>query len=316
MPISQSTSAPLFVVLGATGGQGRSIVRAIEESSTAYRVRAVTRDASKPAAKALETIGCSVVAVSDIGSVEGVRKAFEGADVVFAVTMSDYSEGGIEREYKQGKAQMDAAKAEGVKTVVWSGLPDLTKLSNGKHPVEIFEVKDNITVYGRSLNAFKLLDVQPGSFASNYFSQQAPRKTPEGQFILSVAFNADTVIPIIDIDVDYGAFVLGAIEHGVEEVHASAEYLTPVQIAEAFTRVSGKQVTFVRLPDEQFQGAIAAHNVLLANRLLEMFQAISSGFGYYAGRDLGPSNKILSRPARTFEETLRAKKEVVDKVLE
>jgi len=316
MPISQLTSDPLFVVLGATGGQGRSIVRAIEESPTAYRVRAVTRDASKPASKALENIGCTVVAVSDIGSVEGVRKAFEGADVVFAITMSDYSEDGIEREYQQGKAQMDAAKAEGVKTVVWSGLPDVTKLSNGKHPVEIFEVKHNIAAYGRSLNAFKLLDVQPGSFTSNYFAQQAPRKTPEGQFVLSVAFNADSVIPIIDIEADYGAFVLGAIDHGVEEVHASAEYVTPVQIAEAFTRVSGKQVTFVRLPDEQFQSTVAAHNVFLANYLLNMFKAISSGFGYYAGDDLGPSNKILSRPARTFEETLRANKEAVDKLLQ
>jgi hypothetical protein len=35
-------------------------------------------------------------------------------------------------EYNQGKNIVDAAKAEGVKHLVWSGLPNVTKVSNGE----------------------------------------------------------------------------------------------------------------------------------------------------------------------------------------
>ena len=57
----------LLVVFGATGVQGGSVVKAIlgdAKMSQNWTVRGVTRDVSKPSAKALESLGAETIAVS------------------------------------------------------------------------------------------------------------------------------------------------------------------------------------------------------------------------------------------------------------
>ena len=60
----------ILVVFGATGAQGGSVVKAILGDSRTrqqWTVRGVTRDVSKPSAKALENLGAQTVAVSSGG---------------------------------------------------------------------------------------------------------------------------------------------------------------------------------------------------------------------------------------------------------
>jgi len=57
----------VLVVFGATGSQGGSVVKAIlgdPKTNGEWTVRAITRDVSKPSAKALESLGAEIVAVS------------------------------------------------------------------------------------------------------------------------------------------------------------------------------------------------------------------------------------------------------------
>jgi uncharacterized protein YbjT (DUF2867 family) len=84
MTITQSQTAPLVVVGGATGNQGGSVVHWLKESDKDYRIRALTRDATKLKAKALAELGAEVVSV-DLKSEnkEDIVKAYTGADVVF-----------------------------------------------------------------------------------------------------------------------------------------------------------------------------------------------------------------------------------------
>jgi len=84
MTITQLTSAPLVAVVGATGNQGGSVIKALAESDKPYRVRAFTRDATKLAALELIKLGVDVVAVSlVVENKEEVYKVFVGADVAF-----------------------------------------------------------------------------------------------------------------------------------------------------------------------------------------------------------------------------------------
>ena len=64
--------------------QGGSVVKALAESSKAYRVRGIGRDVNKPAAQALSKQGVEMVA-ADIADRAAIDKAFAGADIVFAV---------------------------------------------------------------------------------------------------------------------------------------------------------------------------------------------------------------------------------------
>lgn len=56
----------ILTVFGATGNQGGSVIEAILADpalSKEYKIRAITRDTSKPAAKALAAKGAEVVSV-------------------------------------------------------------------------------------------------------------------------------------------------------------------------------------------------------------------------------------------------------------
>ena len=82
----------IFVVFGATSNQGGSVINAVlGDSKTAneFQIRGITRDPSKPKAKALEARGVECVA-ADINNKEQIKSAFQGAYAVFAMT--DYWE--------------------------------------------------------------------------------------------------------------------------------------------------------------------------------------------------------------------------------
>lgn len=92
MPVTQPASDPLFVILGATGNLGRSVIDAIAASTAvSFRVRAITRDPSTTKGKDLAKLGAEVVA-ADVNDVESLKKAFEGASYVYGLTITDYQE--------------------------------------------------------------------------------------------------------------------------------------------------------------------------------------------------------------------------------
>ncbi len=76
----------VIAVLGATGAQGGGLVRAIlNDKSSEFTVRALTRDVNSDKAKAIANMGAEVVAV-DVDNNDSLKKAFEGAYGVYAVT--------------------------------------------------------------------------------------------------------------------------------------------------------------------------------------------------------------------------------------
>lgn len=82
MVASTDSTAPLITVFGATGTQGGSVIDHLLSSSKPYRIRAVTRDPSKPSGKKLEEKGCEVVK-AEMGNENEVKKVLEGSEIVF-----------------------------------------------------------------------------------------------------------------------------------------------------------------------------------------------------------------------------------------
>lgn len=143
----------LVVVVGITGNQGGSVADSFLADAN-WRVRATTRDPSKPAAQEWAARGVELVA-ADQDDVDSLTKAFTGAHAIFAMT--DYwaplydpslrataAEHGITAEQQcatvetlRGKNMAVAAAAPEVqKTLgrfVYSSLPDSTRLSGGKY---------------------------------------------------------------------------------------------------------------------------------------------------------------------------------------
>ena len=115
--------AKVIAVLGATGGQGGGLCRAIlADSASGFSCRAITRDPSKDKAQALAAAGAEVVS-GDLDDVASLTKAFAGVHGVFAVT-NFWEHFSAEKEKAQAKNVAEAAKAAGVQHVIWSTLED------------------------------------------------------------------------------------------------------------------------------------------------------------------------------------------------
>jgi len=117
----------VIAVVGSTGAQGGGLARAIlDDPNGGFACRAITRDPNKPQAKALAAKGAEVVK-ADIDDVDGLKKAFAGAYGAYCVTnfWEHYSG---EKEKAQARNLAEAAKAAGLKHVIWSTLEDTRKL--------------------------------------------------------------------------------------------------------------------------------------------------------------------------------------------
>lgn len=101
----------ILVVFGATGNQGGSVINSIlNDSKTAseFKLRAITRDPSKPNAQALVAKGVECVA-ADINSKDQIKSALQGAYAVFAVT-NYWDKLDAQLEMQQGRNVADLAK--------------------------------------------------------------------------------------------------------------------------------------------------------------------------------------------------------------
>ena len=119
----------IIAVVGSTGTQGGGLARAIlADPNGGFALRAITRDPNKDNAKALASQGAQVVS-GNLDDVESLKKAFAGAHGVYAVT-NFWEHFSGEKEKAQAKNIAEAAKAAGVKHIIWSTLEDTRKLMN------------------------------------------------------------------------------------------------------------------------------------------------------------------------------------------
>ena len=101
----------ILVVFGATGNQGGSVIKSVlkdPKTANEFNIRGITRDPSKPNAKALEAQGVECVA-GDINDKESIKSAFHGAYAVFAMT-NYWEKMDAQLEINQGKNIADLAK--------------------------------------------------------------------------------------------------------------------------------------------------------------------------------------------------------------
>lgn len=109
--------ADIYVVLGATGGQGGAVVDALLDSG--HRVRAVVRASSSGRAQRLQDRGVEL-AEADISDAAALATAMSSAAGVFAMTTP--FEDGEEAELAQGRAIVAAATDAAVPHLVFSSV--------------------------------------------------------------------------------------------------------------------------------------------------------------------------------------------------
>jgi uncharacterized protein YbjT (DUF2867 family) len=238
----------IIAVLGSTGSQGGGLCRAIlADAAGGFACRAVTRDTTKDKAKALASAGAQL-ATADLDDVESLKKAFAGAHGVYAVT-NFWEHFSGEKEKTQAKNIADAAKAAGVKHVVWSTLEDTRKLMKAddkrmpmlqdKYRVPHFDAKAEANALFAGIPTTLL--VTSFYWDNLYMFGLAPKKGADGALAWTFPMGTSKLAGIAAEDIGkaaYGIFKAGN-EYIGKTVGIYGEALTIEQMGKALSKVLG-----------------------------------------------------------------------------
>ena len=302
----------IIAVVGATGAQGGGLVRVIlADPDSPFTVRALTRDVDSPKARDLAAQGVEVVR-ADLDDEASVHRAFSGAYGAFVVT-NFWEPRTPEQEAAKNRARMEidqaqvaarAARAGGLRHVVWSTLedtrPHFTHLDRdvptvlGEYKVPHFDAKATANA------AFTSLGV-PTTFLQTTFYYEActagwgPHRDADGKLVLTIPM-ADKRLSMIAAQ-DIGRTALAVLTRGAEfigrTVSIAGEHATGAELAAKFSALLGEQVTY---RPQTYDEARAAGGDEIANTF-EFFAAASAYFtgarNLDAVRELNPELESL-----------------------
>ncbi|KAF7348150.1 NmrA domain-containing protein [Mycena sanguinolenta] len=181
--------ARIVSVFGATGTQGRdrcftsgnAVIRTLLKDGT-FTPRAIVRNPDSEAALKLKGQGIEVVKGDGLDK-ESLVGALRGSEAVLGVTAPIFplkAEGEGPNELTWGKNMVDAAKEAGVNFFIWSSLPSVKKLSDGKYTNVIhYDQKAAVEEYLKS-SGLANASFHLGGFLENYWKFGLLKKTDTG----------------------------------------------------------------------------------------------------------------------------------------
>ena len=235
----------LVLVSGATGNQGGAVARSLLDRG--FRIRALTRDPNKPLAKALAERGAEVVR-GDLEDRFSLDRALEGAYGVFSVQpMEQFFAVGYDGEVRQGKTLVDAAVAAGVSHFVYSSVGSAYRRTGIPQFDSKWEVEEHLRGTGLSYTILR-----PVFFMQN---SEGMRDQILGG---TVAQPLDPGKPLQQVNVeDIGAFAAMSFKEpdgwSERELDLAGDELTMSQVAETFSRVTGRDVSYFQVPWDRFR---------------------------------------------------------------
>jgi len=233
------TSGKPILVAGATGRQGRSVVRHLLERQ--LTVRALVREAESDRAKALASQGIGI-AQGDMDDLASLKKAMAGVRGVYSV--QDYFTAGAAREVQEGKNMADAALDAGVEHFVFSSVGGAERNSGIGHFETKWEIENHIRKLGLPATV-----IRPVGFMENYYIPQLEKQLVKGRLFNPV--RASRPLQTIASD-DIGKFISLAFAQPARfiglELEIAGSELTSPETAEVFSRVLRRRVRAHHLP--------------------------------------------------------------------
>lgn len=264
----------IIAVIGATGSQGKGVINSILKNGT-FKARAVTRNPENYNGKADEVVK------GDLKDLASLTEAFKNAHGVFVVT--NFWEGAD--EIAQGKTAIQAAKDAGINHFIWSTLPNVEKISNGKFDVPHFTGKAKVDELVKNAGFKYYTFVQPPFYYQNFSGMLGAQPKQDGSTGWTLPIDpTKKVIHMSDID-DLGKVVVGAFLS--PEKVGQGSYLALATELNSFNDVlekykaNGKVYSFTQVPGDLFSTFFEG-----AKEISEMM-AYFENFSY-----MGPDSEI------------------------
>ena len=235
-------AAKLILVSGVTGRQGGAVAK--ELLSRGYRVRGLSRNPESERAQQLAGLGIEMVK-GDFDDVNSLNNATQDVYGVFSV--QNFWEHGKQAEIRQGSNLADAAKQAGVSHFVYTSVANADKNTGIPH----FDSKYEIEEYIKSIQ-LPYTVIRPVSFMENW--EYARADIENG--IIYGPLSPETPHQHIAVK-DIGRFAAQAFDNPAEWLNVSIDIAgddhTQREIAELFSRVTGKEVSYVQVTWDEFE---------------------------------------------------------------
>ncbi|XP_060684015.1 nmrA-like family domain-containing protein 1 [Hemiscyllium ocellatum] len=291
-------AAPRTVaVFGASGYQGGSVAMAFLKDGS-FKVRAITRNPRKKAIQELKHLGAEIVK-ADLDNEKSLLEALKDVYGVFLVT--DYWEYmDKDREFQQGKRVADICSQFDVKHIVFSGLENVKKLTDGKLDVPHFDGKGEIEEYFREIGA-RMTSVRMPDYFENFLHVFRPVKSGKEYYVLDIPMGG---VPMDGMSVkDLGGVVLAIFKSPEKyigkEIGLSTDKLKIEEYAAIMSRHTGKSIQDSKISVKEYE----ERNFPGAQELAKMFQF------YMKQPDRNKDLTLMLNPeAQSFEEWMSQNK--------
>jgi len=305
----------IIAVLGATGAQGGGLVHAIlSDPDGPFAARAITRNVDSDKAKALAAAGAEVVA-ADVDDVDSVKKAFAGAHGAFCVTFF-WEHFSPEKELAHATAMAEAAKAAGLRHVIWSTLEDTRRwvpLDDDRMPTLMGEYKvPHFDAKGQADHVFTDLGVPTTFLLTSFYWDNmihfgmGPKTGPDGKLAITLPMGGGKLPGIAAEDIGksaYGIFKAGDSLVG-QWIGIAGEHLTGAEMAAGLTRALGQEVHYNEVSPEDYRG----FGFPGAEDLGNMFQFKRDFQEVFCGPRDPAGTRKLNAELQTFDEWLARNK--------
>jgi uncharacterized protein YbjT (DUF2867 family) len=275
----------VILVTGATGLNGRELVRRLSKRGVA--VRALTRNMAH--AEALSSLPNVEIAQGDLARPETLAAALRGVDRAMLISSADPAMLEVQSNF------IDAAKQAGVRHVVkLSGIiPDLD--SPFRFARMHCEIERKLEASGMAFT-----HLRAGEFMPAYF-RQVPSIVAKGALFLPMEEAKIASIDVGDI-ADVAAITLTTSGHeGKIYPLTGSEALTMGEVAQKLSAATGKTIRYVNVSPEDAKRAQLAAGLppYLVDALAELFAERRKG----KESNVSPMvQTILGRPATSFDE--------------
>jgi uncharacterized protein YbjT (DUF2867 family) len=306
----------IIAVVGATGAQGGGLVRAIlEDDSSEFTVRALTRNPDSGKAKELAKLGAEVV-VADVDDIDSLKQAFAGAYGAYCVTFF-WDHFSPEKEKAHAKNMAESAKAAGVQHVIWSTFEDTRKwvpLDDDRMPTlqEKYKVP-HFDGKGEADQIFAELGLPATYLLTSFYWENliyfgmGPKPAEDGTLAYTMPMG-DKKLPGI-ATADIGRAALGIFKRGREfigkRVGIAGEHLTGDEMSSRLSKALNKPVRYNSVEPEVFR----QFGFPGADDLGNMFQFKRDFETDYCGARSVESTRELNPQLQSFESWLAENKD-------
>jgi uncharacterized protein YbjT (DUF2867 family) len=254
----------IIAIMGATGMQGGGLARAIlRDQKSQFAVRAITRDINSDKARELAKLGAEL-ATADIDDAESLKRAFSGAYGAYCVTFY-WAHMSPEKELAEAKNLAEAAKAAGLRHVIWSTLDDTrryiplddTRMPTlmGRYKVPHYDAKGEANHFFTDLRLPATLLLTSFYWDNFIHFGMGPKPGADGKLAITLPLGDKKLPGIAAEDIGrcaYGIFKGGRRYIG-KTVGIAGGFLTGAQMAASLTKALGQEVRYNEVTPEAYR---------------------------------------------------------------